>query len=291
MSPPNEEPIFVHSFDDSLLATRKLSEGKGTPLLVINGIGANLAPWRKPLIDVVRERTVVTWDHRGLLDSPVPMSERRDPGTHAEDAVSILDHFEIDQCIVASWSNGARIALELAHRVPERVRGMVLVCGSFSHGALDLVRHLEPAPLVTLFSSVAKHFSSQLEAPLRRLVNRPEITGFIRQSGLVGAEADTRGLIALLQGLASCDLRRLLATYEEVTTEPPREMVSAIQAPCLLIAGAHDRFAPVRVAEELAAALPSARLEIYPRATHYLPLELPVRLSDDMRRFFKEVAP
>ena len=284
----NEEPGFVRSFDETLLAARKLSEGDETPLLIVNGVGANLAPWRKPLVDIVRERTVIAWDHRGLLDSPVPTSERRDPGTHAEDAVSVLDHFDIERCVIASWSNGARIAVEIAHRVPDRVEAMVLVCGSFSTGLFDLARHLEPGPLVTLFTSVAKHFSGRLEAPFRRLVARPEITGLIRQSGLVGAEADTRGLISLLQALASCDLRRLLATYEAVTTDPPDDMISGLQAPTLLVAGAHDRFAPVRVAQEMSMQIPDATLEVYPRATHYLPLEFPAKLSTDMRRFFAD---
>ena len=284
----SSEHTFVRSFDDSLLAARQLSDGEATPLLIVNGIGANLAPWRKPLIDIVRERTVVTWDHRGLHASPLPASERKDPGAHAEDALAVLDHFEIETCVVASWSNGARIALELAHRAPERVGPMVLICGSFTQGIYDLFRHLEPAPLVSLVTSVAKHFSDRLEAPLRRLVERPEITGMIRQSGLVGAEADTRGMIELLQGLAACDLRTLLATYEAVTTDPPRDILTGIQPPALLIAGANDRFAPVRVAENMAGAMPEARLEVYPRATHYLPLEYPVKLSDDLRRFFRE---
>ena len=285
------EPVRVKSFDGSRLAVRRLSDHgtDPTPLLVVNGVGANLAPWRKSLIDLVRERTVVTWDLRGLLDSPPPESDRRDPGTHAEDALSVLEHFGIEEFVVASWSNGARIAIELADRAPERVRAMALVCGSFAHGVFDLLRHLEPAPIVTLFSSVAKHFSSRLEGPFKRLIDRPEITGLIRQSGLVGAEADTRGLVELLHGLASCDLRRLLATYEAVTVEPERDMVTALQAPCLLIAGAHDRFAPVRVAGEMAALIPDARLEVYPRATHYLPLEYPAKLSDDIRRFFKDL--
>ena len=288
MSRTDTDHVFVRSFDDTLLAAHKLSDGDGKPVLVVNGVGANLAPWRKPLVDLMRERTVVTWDYRGLHTSPVAASERKDAGAHAEDALALLDHFGIEECVIASWSNGARIALEIAYRAPERIGPMVLVCGSYTHGIYDLFRHLEPAPLVSLFTSVAKHFSGRLEAPLRRLVERPEITGLIRQSGLVGAEAETRGLIELLQGLADCDLRTLLATYEAVTTDPPEEIIFSIQSPALLIAGAHDRFAPVRVAEEMAASMPDARLEVYPRATHYLPLEYPAKLSDDMRRFFRE---
>ena len=40
--------------------------------------------------------------------------------------------------------------------------------------------------------------------------------------------------------------------------------------------------------EEMVARVPSSRLEIYPGATHYLPLEFPDRLARDARTFFEE---
>ena len=283
------ETTLVRSFDGSLLAARQLAESGGTPLLIVNGVGANLAPWRKPLVDIVRERTVIAWDQRGLLESPRAETERRDAGAHAEDAVAVMDHFGIEQCVIASWSNGARIALEVAHRVPERVGAMALVSPTYGQGVFDLVRFLEPGPLVSMFTSVGKHFSGFLGPALRRLVERPEITGLIRQSGLVGAEADTRGLIELLQGLASCDLRTLLATYEAVTADPAPELLTAVETPVLLVAGAHDRFAPLRLVRRMHQQIPDARLEVYPRSTHYLPLEYPTKLSEDLRKFLSEV--
>ena len=281
-------PQMIRSFDGSMIAARRLSNTENTPLLISNAIGAGLAPWRKVLADIARERAVFTWDHRGLLDSGPPASGRLDPGAQAEDAVAVLDHFAIEECVVASWSNGSRIALELAYRYPERVRALVLVCGSYGHAAYRLIRYLEITSLLPVLSGVAKHFSGYLQGPLRGFIGRPEITGFIRQSGIVGANADTAALVDLLQELAASDLKRLLASYEAVVGDSDPDLLGGIQAPTLIVAGERDQFAPLRIQEEMATAIPTANLEIYERATHYLPLEFPAKLSDDVRRFFKD---
>jgi pimeloyl-ACP methyl ester carboxylesterase len=96
-------------------------------------------------------------------------------------------------------------------------------------------------------------------------------------------------LVELLRGLASCDLRRLFATYEAVSGDSAPELLRRIQAPTLLIAGQRDIFASPAMAHEMERMIPDASIEVYEKATHYLPLEYPAMLSDNMRRFFKDV--
>lgn len=285
---PEPDQKTVRSFDGTLLAARRFSGGEETPLLVSNAIGANVAAWRRSLIDVIRERPVVMWDHRGLLDSSPPASDRIDSGAHAEDAAAVLSAFDDEEVFLAGWSNGSRIAIEIAARYPERIKGMVLVCPHYGHALTRLVTHLELGAVLPSVMRVAKHFAGYLETPFRALVGRPEVTGLIRQSGLIAAVADTRGLVELLRGLASCDLRRLFATYEAVAGDSAPELLRRVQAPTLLIAGQRDVFASPAMAEDMERMIPDASLEIYEKATHYLPLEYPARLSGDMRRFFRD---
>jgi 3-oxoadipate enol-lactonase len=284
------EGDVIRSFDGTLLATRQSGEGEGLPLLICNAVGANLAPWRRVLVDIERERRVITWDHRGLLGSGPPASDRLDAGAHAEDAIAALEHFDADEIVLASWSNGSRIALELVRRYPERIKAMVLVSGGFGHPVGRLLRYLELPSVLPIVASIGKHFGASLQAPFRAFVGRPEIAGLISQSGFVGATADNRLLIELLHGVASCDLKTLMATYEEVVGEGGLELVAGIDTPTLLVAGAKDAFTPRRMLEDMARTMTDARLEIYDRATHYLPIEYPAKLSDDIRRFLKEAA-
>lgn len=292
MSPSNleHEVEAVRSFDDTELAARRMGSGEKAPLLVANAVGAGLAVWRRALIDVARERPIIMWDHRGLHASAPPASDRIDPGAQAEDALAVLDHFDVDKFVMASWSNGARIALEIADRAPENLAALTIVCGGYGHPLGRLLRHLEIASLLPTVAGVAKHFASFIEAPLRRVASRPELAGLIRQSGMIAATADTAALVDLLRGMATCDTKTLLATYEAISGDPAPELLSEVHVPTLIVAGEKDPFTPRRVSEEMAASIPGARLEVYERATHYLPIEYPARLSEDLRDFWSDLA-
>lgn len=291
MSPTNldHDIEVVRSFDSTELAARRMGEGDGTPLLVVNGVGAGLALWRRTLIDIARERPIVTWDHRGLHASAPPASDRIDPGAQAEDALAVLQHFDIEKYVMVSWSNGTRIALEIAHRRPEELVALSIVCGGYGHPLGRLVRHLEFASVLPTVAGVAKHFASFIEGPFRRITSRPEIAGLVRQSGMIAATADTAALVDLLRGMAACDMKTLLATYEAIAGDASPELLSDVQVPTLIVAGEKDPFTPRKVSEKMAALIPDARLEVYDRATHYLPMEYPHRLSDDLRRFWSDL--
>ena len=285
-SPPTE---VLSSFDGTRLMTRRMGRPGRAPLVVVNAIGANLAPWRRVLVDLEREREIVTWDHRGLLDSGPPASPRLDPGAQAEDAVAVADHHGFERFVVASWSNGGRIALELASRYPERVRGLAVVCWGSGQSWLRALRRLDPWAVLPTIASVGKHLSPWLEGPFRTLASRPELAGLIRQSGIVAGTADTALLVELFRGLASCDLKTLLGSFEEVAGDAAPEVARDVDAPCLVVGGERDPFTSPDAVRELAGRLPRARVEMYARATHYLPMEYPARLSDDLRAFFREV--
>ena len=280
----------IASFDGTLLATNRTGEDGGVPLLVVNGVGANRAIWARALVDVERDRPLVTWDHRGLLGSGAPATDRLDAGAQSEDGIAVADHYGIEGFVLLSWSNGSRIALEIAARYPERVKGLIAVNGGFGHPFGRLLRHLEVASIFPSIAGVAKHFGSTLQAPLRALTARPELIGLIRQSGFVGATADGPLLVDLLRGLATCDLKTFLASYEAIAGDPAPELAARLEAPALLVAGDKDSFTPLSMVIEMHAAMRDARLEVYEKATHYLPLEYPAKLSDDIRTFLKELA-
>lgn len=284
----DHEPELIESFDGTAIAVTRLGDGGGVPLLVANAVGATSAAWREALVDIVRGRPIITWDHRGLLSSGPPASQRIDPGAHAEDAMAALDHHDVDNFALVSWSNGTRIAIEIAARYPERVQALVLVSGGSGHPASGLLR-LEIASAIPVIASVAKYFAGPLASRLQKLVARPEIAGLVRQSGMVGATADTPALVDLLKGMTQSDLKTLLATLEAVVGSNGADLLSQIQSPTLMIVGDRDQFTTGRMVEEVARSIPNCRVIHYEGATHYLPLEFPARLSNDLRDFLTEV--
>ena len=284
------EGDVIRSFDGTLLATRRTGHEEGTPLLICNAVGANDAPWRRAMLDLQRGHPIVSWDHRGLLGSGPPATDRLDPGAQAEDALAVMEHHGFAEFVILSWSNGSRIALELATRYPERTKALVVICGGFGHPFGRLFRHLEIASLLPSLAGVAKHFGPTLQAPLRALTQRPEITGLIRQTGFVGPTADGPAMVELLRGIAGCDLKMFFSTYEEIAGDAAPEIAAKVQAPTLLIAGGKDQFTPMSMVVEMHRAIPGSRLEVYERASHYLPIEYPAKVSDDIRAFLEELS-
>lgn len=283
------DPVEVTSFDGTLLAARRMGADGGLPLLLVNAIGATFVPWARSAVDLVRERPIVSWDHRGLHASGPPLTARLDASAQAEDALAVIDHFGIEEFFVAAWSSGTRIALELAASQRERVKGLALVSGTYGHPASRLVR-LDFAAALPLLASVGKYFARPLGGLMHRFVARPEIAGMVRQSGMVGATADTPAIVELLREAASCDMKVLLKTYQAVEGDSGRHLLEDITCPTLVIIGDRDQFTSASTVTDLAAAIPSTQVITYEGATHYLPFEFPARLAHDLRAFMAEVA-
>ena len=100
--------------------------GTGTPVLSIHGAGGGFDQGLTFAADLLGTGyRVVAPSRFGYLRSPVPADPS--PGAQAEAHVALLDKLGIDRAIVIGVSAGARSAIELAVRHPERVRALLLI--------------------------------------------------------------------------------------------------------------------------------------------------------------------
>lgn len=275
----------VESFDGTELAAHSYGTGQGTPLLLVNAIGPDLSPWRCVIKELEASRSMLSWDLRGLHGSGQPGTDRIDAPAHAEDAMAVVDEAGVESFAIATWSTGTRIALEIARIYPERVKALVIVSGGFGRGFRGLFRYFEISSVFPFGAGIAKHFASALEGPFRSFVQRPEIAGVVRQSGIIGPTANIELLVEVLQSFADSDLRTLFRIYEEVVGDADPSILHEVQAPTLLITGKRDRFTTQAMVDSMLVRLPSAEKVVYEKATHFLPLEYPERLAADIDAF------
>ena len=120
-------------------------QGKGDPLLLVNGLSRPLQSW-DPFSSELKGRTVVSFDAPGVGGSPTPIR----PLSIAELAtlaVAVLDAAGLAEADVLGYSHGGAVAQQMAHDAPERVSGLILASTSCGVGATpgnptDIIRHL-----------------------------------------------------------------------------------------------------------------------------------------------------
>jgi len=87
--------------------------GRGSPLVLIQGVGVGRWGWEPVADRLARRFQVITIDNRGIGASDTPPG-RYSTRTMADDVLAVLDHAGIQQASVVGTSLGGMIAQELA---------------------------------------------------------------------------------------------------------------------------------------------------------------------------------
>jgi pimeloyl-ACP methyl ester carboxylesterase len=208
-----------------------VDEGEGEPILLIHGFASNIAVnWRETswIETLVADgRRVIALDNRGHGRSDkLYEPERYGAPAMAEDACRLLDHLGIERTDVLGYSMGARIAVFLALRHPDRVRSVVI-----AGMGINLVRGMVAS------------------GPLAKALEVPSIADVTNDTA--------RSFRAFAEKTGS-DLKALAACMRGPREKIDAERLAAIQVPTLVAVGSEDVIAGSGA--ELAALIPGARL-------------------------------
>ena len=224
-------------------------DGNGPPLLLINGIGANLElldPFIEALDNVGEHKIgTIRFDVPGIGRSPLPRFPLRFRGLARLicGMLDVLGHPVVD-VLGISW--GGALAQEFAHKYPSRCRHLILM--STSSGGISVPgkpdvlgklisprRYLDPSYMATnapLLYGEAFRQNSELAHTYSQLIKAPHGRGYIME------------LLAGVGWTSITWLRRL-------------------QQPTLILAGKDDVIVPPINARILARLIPHATLHIF----------------------------
>lgn len=122
-----------HVYGLTLRVARWRAGAPGTPLLFLNGIGADIAA-AAPLLAQIDGREVWTLDMPGVGGSPDAILPYSAP-TMAAIVMEIADRFHQTLIDLAGFSWGGALAQQIAVQFPGRIRRMVLMATTPSVGA------------------------------------------------------------------------------------------------------------------------------------------------------------
>lgn len=98
--------------------------GKGPTVVLLHAGVADSRVWDWCLSGWLRaHRRVVSYDRRGFGES----AWQPEAFSHVDDLLAVMDDRQIDRAVLIGSSQGGRIALDAALRVPDRVEGLALV--------------------------------------------------------------------------------------------------------------------------------------------------------------------
>lgn len=259
----SEVPMFIKRADARLFS---LSFGHGAhTLLAMGGWIGSGEVWHD-VFGCLPYWRCVSFDHRGSgvsAHGSTPISIE----AMVDDVFAVMDAQGIKQCVLAAESSGAGVALEVAHRAPERVLGLVLVGASWqraSSGKDD-----------NFIASLRKDFDATLRAFAAACVPEPDSADVQRWGYQVLRRASVLHAIELLQ------------CQRSLTIE---DRLGDIKAPSLLLHGTLDRIVAPSQSALLAQRLPNAELHLMAGLGHVPILTAPAEVARLIEQRFDCVA-
>ena len=99
--------------------------GQGPPLVMILGLGQNVATWSFQIPELSNRLRLIVFDNRDCGKSSRCL-EGYTTKTMAQDIIGLMDHLGIDQAHILGISMGGMIAQQVGLTAPERVKSLIL---------------------------------------------------------------------------------------------------------------------------------------------------------------------
>jgi pimeloyl-ACP methyl ester carboxylesterase len=260
--------------DGTRLYVRQQEGPDGVTALFCDGIACDGFIWKYLWGDVAEHASVAHFHYRGHGRSARPADpERIDVSAHAADADAVRKALGDPSVVLFGHSFGTQVALEAYRLRPERVRALVLLCGSFGRVTYtfkntDLLANVLP----DLLAFVGKHplvgRALWSNLPVKAAMRVAELTGDVDLSRVKPDD-----VAPYFQHVSGLDLPMFLQMLRAAGEHSAEDLLPNVKVPVLVVAAEHDSFTPAAVSRAMAESIPGAELALLDGGSHLLPLE------------------
>lgn len=269
-------------------------EGRGTPIVLVHGIGSMGSAFEEMLPLLATGHTAYSYDLRGFGSTQRPAAPKLSHEVWADDLKRFMDHLGMDKAVVVGWSLGGRIASGFTAKHPHRVERLVLlgpairdmVEGDYRLGfwpantepEVGANRFQERLKMIDAGATAAEVVDKTFDLTRASgfspatLVSNPHAVEKVRQEHLAN---DPKAYAEAIRGhfaLNSVPLAK-------------RPAPADITCPTLIVVGDAERKPVVEAALILNALLPKSSFKVIPHCGHHYGFEQPHATCDAIRRF------
>ncbi|HLL22691.1 MAG TPA: alpha/beta hydrolase [Kofleriaceae bacterium] len=261
--------------------------GARTPVLFCDGIGCDGYVWRY-LRDDLGERFGLHPHYRGHGRTAPPKDPTRVTIEDlADDVACVLDDALVERAVLIGHSMGVQVALETYRRHPDRVAGLVLVCGAPSHP----LKTFRGSDVLEDVLPVVQKWIQRVPGVINRVTRAvlPTRLAYEVASRLeIRRELiDPADFMPYLEGMARIDARLFVAMLSAAGQHSAEDLLPTIDVPVLVVAGGRDGFTPPERSRAMANAIPGAELLEIENGSHTAPIERPKLVDQVIREFIE----
>lgn len=283
---PYPAPVDTVMVDDRPIAYHAAGTGDETVVL-IHGLGSNLALWRETIPALSEDFRVLALDLPGY-----GLSGKDDvPATmdfFADTVVQFMDAHGVDRAHVVGLSMGGQIALTLALTHPERLHRLAL----FSPAGIETFTDQQGLALKNVYTP--RSILAAPEATLRQNIAMNFATYDSERFGWLLEQRLVLTALPDVEAYAAANARSVAGMLDG----PVKHRLGEVAAPTLVLYGAADALIPnpmlnphlttADVAEEAAERIPGATLHLIEDAGHLPQLEQPEVVNAHLLAFLRE---
>lgn len=249
--------------------------GEGFPVLGIMGFALDQRFWAGQIPTITEHHRFITFDNRSIGRTSGPIAHTIDE--MADDAYRLLRHLEIDRAIVLGLSMGGTIAQRLTLDHPEVVAA-----------AMFGITWARPIEFMRRQHNVTRRFLETSELSQDDFVDASLIRMFTPRFFEIGRDTIDQLVRSFIAAGTEPDTDVLMAQLEALDKHDALGELGRIECPVLVVGGRMDQMAPGFASEEIAAAIPGARLEMFDTG-HGLTVEEMERFNGLLRDWLAEV--
>ena len=280
---------FAESFDGAKIAYQVYGEGDLT-IFLSNGIGCHRVFMQYLIDDLSKHYRVIFWHYRGHMESPPPPSPKDwTMDMNILDMLAVMRKTGTKQAVLGGFSMGVQINLEFYRRYPDRVLGIMNLCGPYEY-ALRTFYYIGPVwtktmPLVhklvkTIPGISKKVWSVVLEGPWAFTV-----AGWV----IYNPDRMQRKDFDLYRPhFVNINLDQFIQGALYLNEHSAADVLPDIDVPTLIVAGTNDNFTPLRVNRVMHRLIPGSEILEVEGGTHATLLEFPDVVNPRVMSFLKK---
>lgn len=243
---------YARSSDGIRLHYEVLGRASATPVLMIQGLGADKHGWDMQRYYLAMRYRVIALDNRGAGRSDKPFGHYT-LEQMADDAMAVLDQVGVERAHVVGASMGGAISQIVGLKYPERVISLTLACTACRN-------HPWRRELLNSWATAASEqgMGAMAGEAARWVIGPRSFRRLLPAFGWLGPLAMGRTSHAFV-----AQVRAILDVDESVA-----EQLEQVDIPTMVVVGNQDILTPRGDSEEIADRMPNAELVVISGAAH-----------------------